>query len=119
MLELDDRHTDWWMVFGLDIAPLVTAEDVLCQSVPEGTAADDVDPDEGNSCDDEDNIGLPPLMPKVSQEASLTGVAPIAELALVVAPGIAVWVSYWIAWVYPKCGIHIPIATHRRRLTAP
>lgn len=125
MLEVEKTNRNrrcicaWNQRIGLDESLLVAAEEFLRLGVLEGAATDDVDPDESDGGDDEDDIGLPPLLPEVAQQAGLAGRAGVAQLVLVVAPGRAIRVRHRVARVYPHRRVHVPIPTNRRWLAAP
>jgi len=64
----------------------VAAKEAFYLGIPESTAGDDIHEDEDNDSNDEDNVGLPPFFPEVSQKASLAGDAVVAQLARIVTP---------------------------------
>lgn len=60
--------------------------------VPEGCISNDVSNDQYDHDHDVDDRDLPPALLEAGQNPGLAGVAPIAELVLVVAPPAAVWI---------------------------
>lgn len=103
----------------LDPSLFVTTKEVLGLCVLEGAAADYIDPNQDHHSDNENHIGFPPFSSEIPQEASLARVAIVAQLGLVIAPNIAVWVSHWITRVQPQCWVHKVIPTSCWRFTAP
>lgn len=102
-----------------DPSLFVTTKEVLGLCILEGAAADYINPNKDHHSDNENHIGFPPFSSKISQETSLARVAIIAQLGLVIAPNIAVWVSHWITRVQPQCWVHKVICTSCWRFTAP
>ena len=98
---------------------LVSAEQVLGLRVLERAASDDIDEDEGDCGDNEGDVGLAPFLAKVAQRPGPAGVAAVAQLALVVAPGRAVRVCCRVAGVYPQRRVHVGVAAGCWGFAAP
>lgn len=103
---------------GLGIALLVFAEDLVGLGIPKGTAAKEINGNQSDESDDQNDIGSLPLFSECSQNASLAGVAVIAELSLVVGPLKAVHVSSSVDGANPVRWVHKCVRTLCWGLTA-
>lgn len=61
-----EKRKTWMKERGSNPTPFVTAEEVFCLSIFEGTACNEIDPDEYNNCHRQNDIGFPPLFSEVS-----------------------------------------------------
>lgn len=76
--------------------PFVAAEEVLCLCILEGTACDEVHPYQQHHCHYQNHIGFSPILSEVPQQPSLARIAIVAQLALVIAPQVAVRIPRWV-----------------------
>ena len=88
-------------------ALFVTVEEVFSLSILEGTAGNDIDPNENHHSDNQYYVCFPPFLSKVPKQTSLTGVAIVAELAQIIVPSVAIRISHLIHRVCPHDGAHI------------
>lgn len=90
-----------WDAFGqvvkvLSPTTLVSAEKIFSLGIFEGTAGNEIDPNQNHNCNNQNYVGFSPFVSQVSQQTSFARAAIVAELTLVVAPQEAVRVPCWV-----------------------
>lgn len=110
------------MVFGYRVksnpAMFIPNRDILDLGILVGGTGDEIDENQNHDGDDEDGVGLPPLLAEVSEQAGLAAGAIVAESGPLVAPHQAIRVGRRVLRVYPCRRVLVPVPASRRRLAA-
>lgn len=79
---------------------------------------DEIDKNQNHHRDDEDGVGLPPLLAEVSEQPRLTAAAIVTESGPIVAPDQAIRVDRRVLRVRPCRRAFVPVTAGGRRFAA-